>query len=193
MAKQVGPLFFTGTIDGLIFYKLGDNYYIRSKGSYKSGRQMRKDPRYARTLQQADRFGEAVNLLKVLYYRHLPRSVRKHGLFGQLTGLVNCWLYAGKSTEEVRELLIAHLQQLAAGAATPPAPKQKAAKPTSAKQPTPITEHRTTNNDQHPIITEQPLISNGRLRIPKNVTLSQSQGTQQKIRLKNVEQHPMLL
>ena len=44
MAKQVGPLFITGTIDGIIFYKLGDHYYMRSKGSYKSGKQMRRDP-----------------------------------------------------------------------------------------------------------------------------------------------------
>ena len=44
MAKQVGPVFITGTIDGIIFYKLGDTYYLRSKGDYKSAKMMRKDP-----------------------------------------------------------------------------------------------------------------------------------------------------
>jgi len=67
MAKQVGPLFFTGTTDGVIFYKLGDKYYTRSKGSYKSARHMRRNPRYRRTLQQAGRFGGAVKLVQDVY------------------------------------------------------------------------------------------------------------------------------
>src|SRR5438552_1929470 len=49
MAKQVGPLFITGTIDGIIFYKLNGQYYMRSKGDYRSGKQMRKDPRLKRS------------------------------------------------------------------------------------------------------------------------------------------------
>ena len=113
MAKQVGPLFFTGTIDGLIFYKLGDHYYIRSKGSYKSAKHMRRNPKYQRTLQQADRFGEASQLLQEVYYRQLPKAVRKHGLYGKLTGMINSWLYQGKSKEEVKELLMAHCKELA--------------------------------------------------------------------------------
>ena len=119
MAKQVGPLFVTGTIDGIIFYKLGNQYYMRSKGSYKSGKQMRKDPSYKRTMQNAYRFGEASEIVKSVYYRHLPKAVRKHGLFGKLTGLVNRWLYAGKAEAEVRELLLAHCQHLAATTNTP--------------------------------------------------------------------------
>ena len=83
MAKQAGPLFFTGTIDGIVFYKLGDQYYMRSKGDYKSGKQMRKDPAYKRTMQNADTFGEASKLVKYWYYRQVPKAERKHGLFGQ--------------------------------------------------------------------------------------------------------------
>src|SRR6476620_248999 len=102
MAKQVGPLFITGTIDGIIFYKLGDQYYMRSNGSYKSGKQMRKDPYLKRTMQNADRFGVASRLVKSVYYRHLPREVRKNGLFGKLTGMVNRWLREEKSKEEIQ-------------------------------------------------------------------------------------------
>ena len=137
MAKQVGPLFFTGTVDGVIFYKLGNQYYMRSKGDYKSGKQMRKDPHYKRTMQQADQFGTASKLLKEVYYRHLPRAVRKHGLYGKLTGLVNRWLQQGKGREEVRALLLAHCQTLAA-----------AATPTSNGQQSAVTDQRTTNNVQ---------------------------------------------
>jgi hypothetical protein len=120
MAKQVGPLFITGTIDGIIFYKLGEQYYLRSKGDYKSGKQMRKDPRLKRTMQKAAQFGGASKLVKEVYYRHLPIEVRKHGLFGKLTGRVNGWLQQGKSREEVKELLIAHCQSLVPEGLTAP-------------------------------------------------------------------------
>ena len=143
MAKQVGPLFFTGTVDGIIFYKLGDQYYMRSKGDYKSGKQMRKDRTYQRTMQQANRFGGAAKLVKEVYYRHLPRAVRKHGLFGKLTGLVNRWLYAGKAIAEVRELLLAHCQTLAAGT------------PTNNGQQSTIADQRTTHNAQRKTINVQ--------------------------------------
>ena len=112
MAKQVGPLFITGTIDGIIFYKLGDQYYMRSKGSYKSGKQMRKDPYLKRTMQNADRFGVASKMVKSVYYRQLTREVRRNGLFGKLTGMVSGWLRQGKSIEEAEELLIAYCRTL---------------------------------------------------------------------------------
>jgi hypothetical protein len=112
MAKQVGPLFITGTIDGIIFYKLGEQYYLRSKGDYKSAKYMRKDPRLKRTMQKAAQFGQASDITKEVYYRQLPREIRKHGLFGKLTGRVNSWLQHGKTREEAKELLIAHCQTL---------------------------------------------------------------------------------
>ena len=149
MAKQVGPVFFTGTIDGLIFYKLGDHYYIRSKGSYKSAKHMRRNPKYKRTMQQADRFGEASQLLQAVYYRQLPKAVRKHGLYGKLTGMINSWLYQGKSKEEVQGLLMAHLQQLAA-AAVPAAPKEKAAAPSNKDLPLTRAIPQPLNNNQRP-------------------------------------------
>ena len=134
MAKQVGPLFITGTIDGIIFYKLGDNYYIRSKGSYKSAKRMRKDPRLQRTMQKAAQFGVASKLVKEVYYRHLPREVRRQGLFGQLTGMVNGWLQQGKTKEDVKALLLAHCQALVpAGLVAPITPVIYVAEPTPAQ------------------------------------------------------------
>ena len=112
MAKQVGPIFITGTIDGIIFYKLGDTYYLRSKGDYKSAKMMRRDPNLKRTMANAARFGVAARMVKRVYYRQLPQTVRKPGLFARLTGMVNKWLYQGKTQEEVQELLLAHCQKL---------------------------------------------------------------------------------
>jgi hypothetical protein len=134
MAKQVGPLFITGTIDGIIFYKLGEQYYIRSKGSYKSAKYMRKDPRLKRTMQKAAQFGQASKLVKEVYYRQLPREVRKFGLFGKLTGMVNGWLQKGKNREEVNELLIAHCQTLVPeGLVAPITPVTYVAEPSPAR------------------------------------------------------------
>jgi len=177
MAKQVGPLFFSGTIDGLIFYKLGDHYYIRSKGSYKSAKHMRRNPKYKRTMQQADRFGEASQLLQEVYYRQLPKAVRKHGLYGKLTGMINSWLYQGKSKEEVQGLLMAHLQQLAATVAPPPTLQEKAtpapiAVPGTTKQQTTNNDQRSTNTPQRTTPKQARYLSkwkvkhNGRLQVP---------------------------
>jgi hypothetical protein len=108
MAKQAGPVFFTGTIDGLIFYKLGEEYYVRRLGKYKNKKQMRRSPKYERTMKNADQFGEASALSKWIYYDHMPRAARKHGAFGRLTGVAYRLIQEGKSKEEVTAMLIAY-------------------------------------------------------------------------------------
>jgi hypothetical protein len=112
MAKQVGPLLFTGTINGLIFYELNGKYYSRSKGSYKSAKHMRRNPKYKRTMENADRFGMASKLVREVYYQYLPKAMRKQGVYGKLTGKVRDWLQEGKSREEAQALLIEHCQSL---------------------------------------------------------------------------------
>jgi hypothetical protein len=108
MAKQAGPVFFTGTIDGLIFYELNGQYYVRRLGKYKNKKQMRRSPKYERTLKNADQFGEAAALSKWIYYSHMPREARKHGAFGRLTGVAYRLIQEGKSKEEVTAMLIAY-------------------------------------------------------------------------------------
>jgi hypothetical protein len=108
MAKQAGPVFFTGTIDGLIFYKLGEQYYVRRLGKYKNKKQMRRSPKYERTMKNADQFGEASALSKWIYYDHMPRAARKHGAFGRLTGVAYRLIQEGRSKEEVTAMLIAY-------------------------------------------------------------------------------------
>jgi hypothetical protein len=108
MAKQAGPVFFTGTIDGLIFYELNGQYYVRRLGKYKNKKQMRRSPKYERTMKNADQFGEAAALSKWIYYDHMPREARKHGAFGRLTGVAYRLIQEGRSKEEITAMLIAY-------------------------------------------------------------------------------------
>jgi hypothetical protein len=174
MAKQVGPLFITGTIDGIIFYKLGEQYYLRSKGSYKSAKYMRRDPRLKRTMEKAAQFGQASDITKEVYYRHLPREIRKHGLFGKLTGMVNGWLQKGKSREEARELLIAHCQTLVPeGLTAPITPVMYVEEPSPARvqaQPAVVSTTRkpAMRTKKARYLSHWKVKRNGRLHIPKS-------------------------
>jgi hypothetical protein len=181
MAKQVGPLFITGTIDGIIFYKLGEQYYLRSKGSYKSAKYMRKDPRLKRTMQKAAQFGGASKLVKEVYYRQLPREVRRQGLFGKLTGMVNSWLQQGKSREDVKELLLAHCQALVpAGLVAPITPVIYVEEPSTSKtkaQPAVVSTTPkpaivpTQKTKKARYLSRWKVKPNGRLQVSKSTTL----------------------
>jgi hypothetical protein len=116
MARQAGPLFITGTIDDLVFYKLGDNYYVRQKGERTPGvkKRLKHDKGYALLQLKQAEFGRASKLVKSMYYT-LPLEVRKQGLFGTLTGKAVRWLRAGKTEAEIKALL----QQLFAQADQP--------------------------------------------------------------------------
>lgn len=56
MAKQLGPLFLTGTIDGVSFYKSGNRYLVRMKGG-PTRKQVLKSPAFARTREHISEFG----------------------------------------------------------------------------------------------------------------------------------------
>jgi hypothetical protein len=162
MAKQVGPLFFTGTIDGIIFYKVGDKYYSRSKGSYKSAKHMRRNHKYKRTMEKANQFGGASKITKEVYYRFVPKESRKQGVYGQLTGMVNGWLQEGKSREEALALLITYCQSLIPATASEMKPRKPVA--LKASVPTAITLINTTIEDQ--IINRTPQNDNNAIQSP---------------------------
>jgi hypothetical protein len=132
---------------------------------------MRKDVGYKRTMANADLFGEASKLVKYLYYRQVPKAVRKHGLFGKLTGMVYRWLQEGKSREKAKEGLIAYCQSLSTAieegstTSTQSTPLTKQLRTSINEQPkvvqpptTPVQqpiEQRSTNNGQRPTRTDQ--------------------------------------
>jgi hypothetical protein len=103
MAKQAGPFFFTGTIGDVIFYKLGDQYYIRMKGDYNKKRMQKPGAYPLMQLKQAE-FGQASKLASQVY-RLLPRAHKKQGLFGQFTRAARKLLKEGKTHEDVVAML----------------------------------------------------------------------------------------
>src|SRR6476620_2885149 len=135
MARQAGPLFFTGTIDDITFYKMEGQYLARKKSSL-NRRQFRTDPRCARSRQSAAAFGEASKLASEIYWQ-LPKEQRGKGVVNQLTAQIGHLLKEGKTAEEIQELLIPHGQVLAAKPTTIRAkPSVSATAPVLPTQPT---------------------------------------------------------
>jgi len=106
MARQAGPFYFVGAIDDLVFYKQGDNYYVRQKGKPTAGVKKRlKDPAcYPLMHLRQKEFGRASKLASAVY-RTLPQEKRGHGVQGRLTKIVRGLLREGKSEAEVMTLL----------------------------------------------------------------------------------------
>ncbi len=119
MARQAGPIFFTGTLDDITFYKMEGLYYARKKSSLDKKR-FRTDPRFKRSRASADRFGEASRLASEVY-QLLPKEARGKGVIGKLTAQVGQLLKEGKDPIQI----IAHFQ---------PQHRPKATKPASPLQ-----------------------------------------------------------
>jgi len=132
MAKQAGPHYFTGTIGDLIFYKLGDNYYVRLKGAPTTGIQKQlKDPNcYPVLNRRKSEFGAASKLASSVY-RQLPKALKKQHPMGTLTGRVGRLLRAGKLPDEA----IALLKQELLPAMQPEVQQQPQIPTTGKKQP----------------------------------------------------------
>ncbi|ANE52929.1 hypothetical protein [Flavisolibacter tropicus] len=141
---------------------------------------MRKDPNLKRTMANADRFGVASKMVKRVYYRQLPGTVRKPGLFARLTGMVNKWLYQGKTKEEAQELLIAYCHTLIPKTSnkttTPPiaSTNEKTSLPenrsTVAVTPTPSLHAASTRkhkSKQARYLSHWKVKQNGKLHVPK--------------------------
>jgi hypothetical protein len=68
-------------------------------------KRLKQDKGYALLQLKQREFGRASELVKQMYYT-LPLDVRKHGLFGKLTGKAVRMLRAGIGPEEVKERLL---------------------------------------------------------------------------------------
>jgi hypothetical protein len=60
MAKQIGEFKITGTYDDVTYYEMEGQYYARKKSSLKGAR-VKKDPRFKRTIQCAQRLAMSPN------------------------------------------------------------------------------------------------------------------------------------
>lgn len=107
MAKQKGPVFFTGCSGGICFYRMDGQYYQRRKSSL-SRKRVKRDPAFSRTMHYAGLLGNASRLAADVY-RVLPRVQKKHALYRQLTGeamqLLKKGMEASAVTEQLRQYL----------------------------------------------------------------------------------------
>jgi hypothetical protein len=104
MARQAGNLKIIGTIDGITFYKMKGDYYARTKSSLDRKRILR-DPRFERFRECSKVFGRASKLASQLY-RLFPKEMRKHGVYGKLTGEFNLLFREGKTLEQAVEIMM---------------------------------------------------------------------------------------
>ena len=65
MAKQVGPLFITGTIGNISFYKSGGAYLVRKKGG-PTRQQVKNGKNFVRTRENCSEFGHCSKAGKIL-------------------------------------------------------------------------------------------------------------------------------
>ncbi|HEY0608895.1 MAG TPA: hypothetical protein VGD35_04545 [Chitinophaga sp.] len=103
MSKQRGPVYYTGTIDGICYYKMNGKYYARRKSTL-SRKRVRRDPTFARTRRNAELLGQASRVAAGVY-RLLPRVQKKLDLYRAMTGQAMEMFKKGASEVEVKERL----------------------------------------------------------------------------------------
>ena len=103
MSKQRGPVYFTGTVDGICYYKLNGKYYARRKSTL-SRKRVRRDPAFARTRRNAALLGQASRIAAGVY-RLLPRAQKKLDLYRAMTGKAMELLKQGADEAAVKERL----------------------------------------------------------------------------------------
>jgi hypothetical protein len=103
MAKQIGDIIITGTIDDITFYQMDSQGYARKKSSL-TGKRVKKDPRFKRTMESARRLGRGSQLASKVY-RSLPRAEQVYALFKELKRMAVLGIKEGKNEAEVLKLL----------------------------------------------------------------------------------------
>ncbi len=116
MAKQRGPVFIEGTIDGRTYYKLNGKYYVRKKSSL-SARRVKRTPAFRRTMAYAGWMAGASVIASAIYWR-LPEKEKKRKRYQALTGEAMRLLRDGVDEATVRaKLEAAHLRKEVVGQA----------------------------------------------------------------------------
>jgi hypothetical protein len=103
MAKQLGEIKVTGTIEGLSFYKMYGDYFVRMKSSL-TARRFWKDRAFEGSRRSCGLLAKASPLAS-FFYKNYPKEKKRKGLFNEMTGRVKLWLKEGKTEEEALLLL----------------------------------------------------------------------------------------
>ncbi|WP_298734480.1 hypothetical protein [uncultured Chitinophaga sp.] len=105
MSKQRRPVYITGTVNGICYYKMNGRYYARRKSSL-SRKRVKRDPAFRLTRKYAGLLGQA-SRIAVGVYRLLPRHQKKIALYRAMTGKAMALLKQGADEASIRE----HLQR----------------------------------------------------------------------------------
>lgn len=101
MAKQVGAYRFVGNVDGLCFYKMEGNYYVRKQSSL-TGKRFWKALCFEATRQSCQRLARGSQLAAIVY-----KNFRKQkGLYAVLKTKAIALLKKKKSEDKVLRMLI---------------------------------------------------------------------------------------
>ncbi len=103
MAKQVGPTYVIGTINGITFYKMYNTYFARMKSSL-SRKKVLTSPRFALTRMHANQLAEASKIASQLY-KTLPKDKRDRPIYRSFVGKAKVLLAQGIEKEVVIEIL----------------------------------------------------------------------------------------
>lgn len=109
MAKYNGIPPFTGTRGPLCIYKMYGRYYLRSTSSL-TGKRVKKDPAFRKTMQFAALMAKASRIASAVYAA-LPAGKREHLLYRKLTGEAMQWLKYQWKEEDIIAYLLQHYTQ----------------------------------------------------------------------------------
>jgi hypothetical protein len=103
MAIQIGDIKIRGTIAGITFYKMEGQWYARRQSSL-TGKGVKSDPRFRRTMASAQRLALGSQLASRVY-RALPCTAQVYTLFCRLKSAAIQALKEGSEVAEVKGLL----------------------------------------------------------------------------------------
>lgn len=100
----------TGTIGPICIYKMHGQYFLRTRSSL-TGKRVKKDPAFRKTMMYAALLGKASRIGSAVYAM-LPSERKQHGLYRKLTGEAMQWLkYQWEEKDIIEYLQQQYLQQ----------------------------------------------------------------------------------
>lgn len=103
MAKQVGPIFLVGTFDGVHFYKMGDEYYVRMQSSLE-GKTVKTSARFRNTMRFANMMASSSTIGRAIF-KALPARFKQSWMYRAFVGEAMQLFKTGKAYEEVFDVL----------------------------------------------------------------------------------------
>jgi len=151
MAKIVGPVPpFIGTRDNVTIYLMNGEYIARSKSSL-TGKRVKKDPAFARTMEWAGRLKQGARIASFIY-KQMPVEGRIYKQYREITGKAMSLLKEGFNKGDIITMLeVVYLPQQE---------KNTESIITSIK-PTTEQENNGAYNIEHPIHSVDTMICNG--------------------------------